>query len=174
MGQATVDDITLSYPPAPVERPPVINQSYRPPVDDWFSDTEDSEALARRLLEERRGAEGGGNGNGGSNGDTNGYGPFDAGEFYLEGAPAPATQQSLSVRLPIDILVYYDAFKRMGWNRGDGTISAFVADCLLVFFQDVWGLEIFVANREDILGGTTKADEGPNDGGGAEAVKADA
>lgn len=55
-----------------------------------------------------------------------------------------------SVSIPVSIRVYYDWARQSGWFQGDGSLSSFVADCLLDYFANVLGKVLVVADREEI------------------------
>ncbi len=137
-------------PPPPPTPPPPPEELARPfefTGDEGFLDPEE---VARRLNEARQS-------------DTsevfetpNDDGlPLDgvpSGDYFLE---PPVSQPQVStlpekVTLPVIVRVMYDWAKSKGWNKGDGSMSAFVTDVLLDYWNNCMGMIVLVAKRDEI------------------------
>lgn len=149
--EATPDEVrAVSPPPAP--KRPVFE--YKPDVVERTA-LDDPEELARQfnlsskaLIDD---AFGGDNGAGGGIGGSG----LPPGDWKLETPPElPAPSQAReTVSLPIIVRVMYDWAKAEGWHKGDGSLSAFVTDCLLDTFNNVWDKAVVVVDRQEVLGG---------------------
>ena len=115
-------------------RPPVYE--YTPNLDETLDPVEE---LARQWNQSRA-----------SNGGLDGTVPPDL-RFDTPQAVVAPSQAREVVILPIIIRVYFDWAKSQGWHRGDGTLSAFVTDCLLCFFTDVLGKTVVVIDRKEVI-----------------------
>jgi hypothetical protein len=74
------------------------------------------------------------------------------GDYFLE-PPTPEPQVSTlpeKVTLPVIVRVMYDWAKSRGWNKGDGSLSAFVTDVLLDYWNNCMGMIVVVARRDEI------------------------
>jgi len=64
--------------------------------------------------------------------------------------PVAVSQDRLSITLPVQVRIMFDWAISQGWHVGDGSLSAFVADCLFDHFNGCWGMGIFVAPLEEV------------------------
>ena len=112
---------------------------------------EDPEEMARQLnLEKAVEAVVGRDGHAGGNG-TNRSADLPPGDLRVEQPDQPQISQAREVvSLPWFVRGMYDWARAKGWHVGDGTISAFVADCLIDHFTTCWGKAIVVVNRDDV------------------------
>ena len=60
------------------------------------------------------------------------------------------TVERISVSLPAVVHVWYDWARQEGWRVGDGSLSAFVTDCLLDHFRNCWGKMLVVADAREL------------------------
>lgn len=65
-------------------------------------------------------------------------------------AASPASDR-ITITVPVMIHLYHQWALSEGWMQSDGSLEAFVNDCLLDHLQDCWNLGIFVARRSDLL-----------------------
>ena len=111
----------------------------------------DPEEMARQLnLEKAVEAVTGQDGHGGGNG-TIGSSDLPPGDWRVEQPNQPQVSQAREVvSLPWFIRGMYDWARSKGWHVGDGTISEFVADCLIDHFTTCWNKAIVVVNRDEV------------------------
>jgi hypothetical protein len=139
-------------PPAPDTQEPAGDDSMPSAFDLRPDDQlgEDPEEMARQFnLEKAVEAVGhnGHNGVGGSIGSTD----LPPGDWQVEQPSQPQVSQAREVvSLPWFVRGMYDWARAKGWYVGDGTISAFVGDCLIDHFTSCWGKAIVVVDRDQV------------------------
>ena len=79
-------------------------------------------------------------------------GEIPVGDYVLEPPVGPPQVSNLkeSVSLPVIVRVMYDWAKSKGWNKGDGSLSAFVTDILLDYWHNCMGMVVLVAKRDEL------------------------
>ncbi len=106
---------------------------------------EDPEIIARRLSEQL-------NLSAPEDIGGNGHHELIEGDFVEQPAVGPPSLSPVkqTIEVPPVILVWYNWARDQGWFQGDGTISAFVTDCLLDHFRHCWGYRIVVVSEEEV------------------------
>jgi hypothetical protein len=64
--------------------------------------------------------------------------------------PPSLTPEKQTLEVPPVILVWYNWARDQGWFQGDGSISAFVTDCLLDHFRHCWGYRVVIVSEEEV------------------------
>jgi hypothetical protein len=116
----------------------------------------DAEEIARRLNAQRLAL--GGDGPLPPDVDMSGFGgpPASPPPDWVVQSPEGeihVSQAREAVSLPVTIRVFYDWARQEGWFQGDGSLSAFVTDCLLDHFGNCLGKVLVVADREEVRSG---------------------
>ena len=139
-------------PPKPEPRE-IHFTEYRVPIP-GEEDPDDPEVIARRLNELVLGSNAGGQG--GQTGSFGGGGLDDSlppGDWRVEPPEKDVSTSTdrITVSLPITVRMYYDICRQKGWNKGDGSLSAFIADCMEDYFNNCLNFVIAVLDREELV-----------------------
>ncbi len=145
-----VSSVDGTQAPPKLEIGTVHFAEYRMPVP-GEEDPDDPEVIARRFNEQLLGIA--------PPGEDGGFGSFGGGDnlppgdYRLEPPErelAPSSDR-ISVQLPIAVRVYFDfARTELGWHRGDGSLSAFIADVVEAHFVECWGCRVGLIKMEEL------------------------